>query len=134
MRIHHLGVICSDLASSVKKYEDLGFQVSKELLTDVGRNLDYIFISNGNYVFELIAKHEQSKKSDIDLLIGGSKLPGDYIYHTCYETDDLSRDIEKFKLQGYRLVKPPQSAVACEGRKIAFLIHIDFGLIEFIEI
>jgi catechol 2,3-dioxygenase-like lactoylglutathione lyase family enzyme len=133
MEIDHIGVICKDLGKSVKHYESLGFVISKDRVTDAARNLDYVFVTNHQYTFELIAKSRDSEPSDIDALLNAAWLSGDRLYHLCLLSDDLEKDIEKHRGMGYKLIKRPESAVACENRKVAFMLHHSFGLIEFLE-
>ncbi len=133
MEIDHIGVLCKDLAKSVRHYESLGFAISRERVTDTVRNLDYVFMTNGQYTFELLAKSQESEPSDIDALRKTAWLSGDRLYHTCFLSDDLERDIEKQRGMGYKLIRPPETAVACENRRVAFMLHHSFGLIEFLE-
>jgi methylmalonyl-CoA/ethylmalonyl-CoA epimerase len=133
MEIDHIGVLCRNLAKSVRHYESLGFVISKERVTDPVRNLDYVFMTNQQYTFELLAKSRESEPSDVDALLTAAWLPGDRLYHTCFLSDDLERDIERQKAMGYKLIRPPEAAVACENRRVAFMLHHSFGLIEFLE-
>ena len=133
MEIDHIGVICKDLADSVRHYESLGFVISKDRVTDPVRNLDYVFMTNHQYTFELLAKNRDSEPSHIDALLKAKWISGDKLYHVCLLSDDLEKDIEKHKGMGYKLIRPPETAVACENRRVAFMLHHSFGLIEFLE-
>jgi len=133
MEIDHIGVLCKDLAKSVRHYESLGFVVSKDRVTDTVRNLDYVFMTNHQYTFELLAKSRESEPSDVDALLNAAWLPGNKLYHVCFLSNDLEKDIEKHKGLGYKLIRPPERAVACENRRVAFMLHHSFGLIEFLE-
>jgi methylmalonyl-CoA/ethylmalonyl-CoA epimerase len=133
MEIDHIGVICRDLAKSVSHYESLGFVISKERVTDTVRNLDYVFMTNHQYTFELLAKSLDSEPSDIDALMNAAWLSGDRLYHLCFLSSDLEEDIDKHKGMGYKLIRRPEKAVACENRRVAFMLHHSFGLIEFLE-
>ena len=112
MEIDHIGVICRDLADSVRHYESLGFLISKDRVTDTARNLDYVFVTNHQYTFELIAKSRASAPSDIDALMKAPWLSGDRLYHVCFLSSDLEEDIEKKRAMGYKLIRPPEVAVA----------------------
>lgn len=133
MEIDHIGVICKDLANSVRHYESIGFVISKDRVTDTLRNLDYVFMTNRQYTFELLAKSREEEPSDIDALLIAPWLSGDRLYHVCLISNDLEKDIEKHKGMGYKLIRRPERAVACENRRVAFMLHHSHGLIEFLE-
>lgn len=133
MEIDHLGIACKDIQLAKKQYIKLGYVITKELVTDFTRNLDYIFMKNGSLAIELISKHDFQHKSDIDNILSQERMIGNKMYHVCYISTDLIADIKKFKNQGYKLIRPPSKAIACDNKTVAFLIHIDFGIIELIE-
>lgn len=133
MKIHHIGIACLNIEIAKKQYLDLGFVVSQELITDSSRNLDYIFMKNEDMQIELVAKHLLSEKSDIDTILAQVKMIGNKMYHICFLTNDMMKDIEKYIGLGYKLIKAPSKAVACNNKNIAFLIHFHFGLIELLE-
>lgn len=133
MRINHIGIACKNLAKSKILYQQLGFVVIKELVTDELRNLDYLFLKNESIVIELIGVSNKSLKSDIDTTLESSRMGCDVIYHTCYESDNLMLDIQKLKNEGFKLIKTPEKAIACNNRLIAFLFHSDIGIIELIH-
>jgi methylmalonyl-CoA/ethylmalonyl-CoA epimerase len=133
MKIHHFGVACSDIIKSKKQYEGLGFVVVKNLTTDYDRNLDYIFLTNEDVKIELIAKHKKEIKSDIDIILEQKKIIGNKIYHICYSSSNIDDDIRILEKEGYKLIKPPTKAIVVDNKKVAFLIHVDIGIIELIE-
>lgn len=133
MEIDHIGIACENINLAKKQYTDLGFVVSKELITDFSRNLDYIFMKNGSLTIELIAKHETNLKSDIDNIISQKKLIGNKMYHICYVSQNLEKDINEFIKRGYKLIKPPSIAIACDNNIVAFLFHFDHGVVELID-
>lgn len=133
MKVHHFGIACKDIIKSKKQYESLGFEVTKNLLTDYDRNLDYIFLINDEIQIELIAKHDKKIKSDIDIILEQKKVVGNKIYHICYESHNIYNDINILKKDGYKLIKPPLKAIAADNKRVAFLIHVDIGIIELIE-
>jgi methylmalonyl-CoA/ethylmalonyl-CoA epimerase len=133
MEIHHFGIACYDINKTKNQYEFLGFEVSKNLITDYDRNLDYIFLTNNDIQIELIAKHNKDLKSDIDLILEQKKIIGNKIYHICYVSYDLDLDIKNLENQGYKLIKSPSKAIAADNKKVAFLINSDIGIIELIE-
>lgn len=133
MKIHHIGIACNDIRFAEMQYKQLGYKVIKELITDYERNLDFIFLENEGNVIELISKNDLSKKSDIDNVLSQVKMIGNKMYHICYSTNELEADINRLVKLGYKLIKPPSLAVACDNKTVAFLVHINMGIVELIE-
>jgi methylmalonyl-CoA/ethylmalonyl-CoA epimerase len=133
MKIDHIGIACLDIQKAKGKYLELGYVVTKDLITDFGRNLDYIFMKMDSITIELICKHDKSKESDIDNIIAQQKIIGNKMYHICYTSSNLEEDINRYKRLGYKLIKSPSVAVACDNKIVAFLIHLEMGIIELIE-
>ena len=133
MKVHHIGIACHNINESLKTYIDLGYQIEKHLVTDSSRNLDYIFIKNESTIIELIGKSNNKNKSDIDSIIASSKMGSDSIYHICYECVNISLKIEELTSIGFKILKHPKPALACDNRMVAFLFHNQIGMIELIQ-
>lgn len=133
MKIHHIGIACKDIYNAKEHYDQLGFHVVQDFITDDERNLDYIFMENNGVLIELVSKHNTEKKSDIDSIVSQLKPIGNKMYHICFSTNNMKKGIDQYIKKGYKLIKAPARAVACNNKNVAFLIHIDFGLIELIE-
>jgi methylmalonyl-CoA/ethylmalonyl-CoA epimerase len=133
MKIHHIGIACNNIQKSLRGYENLGFIVTKQLISDYSRNLDYIFIKNDDCLLELISKTNRSQKSDIDKFLQSSKTGSDLIYHICYECNNIYEKIDQLKAKDYKLLKQPLIAPACDNRLVAFLFHTDCGIVELIQ-
>ena len=54
-------------------------------------------------------------------------------YHTCYEIPIIEETIKDLKKQRFILIQKPTPAIAFNNRRIAFLFHKNFGLIELLE-
>ncbi len=134
MIIDHIGIACKNINTAKLQYEELGYCVTQQLVYDPSRNLDYLFMANGNYTIELIGIHDATLKSDIDTILAQEKMVGNKMYHICYRTADMNSDIENFKILGYKLIKPPASAIACNNKMVAFMVNVDFGIIELLQI
>ena len=133
MKIDHIGIACKNISQAQKQYEQLGFVIIKDLITDFERNLDYIFMENEGYVIELVAVNDSQRKSDIDTILAQVKLIGYKMYHVCFLTNDMDTSIKKYLTLGYKLIKLPAPAIACDNKCVAFLIHIELGMIELLE-
>ena len=58
---------------------------------------------------------------------------GEGPYHICYETNNLDDKIAELKSKGWIVVHEPATAVAIQGRRVAFLFKNGMGLIEILE-
>jgi methylmalonyl-CoA/ethylmalonyl-CoA epimerase len=54
-------------------------------------------------------------------------------YHLCYEVDDIGEALEHVRSQGCLVVSEPVSAVAFEGRRIAWFYTPTRQLTELVE-
>jgi methylmalonyl-CoA/ethylmalonyl-CoA epimerase len=133
MKVHHIGIACHDINESLKAYINLGYQIEQDLVSDSSRNLDYIFIKNESTIIELIGKSNNKYKSDIDSIIASSKMGSDSIYHICYECGNILLKIEELTSIGFKILKHPKPALACDNRMVAFLFHNQIGMIELIQ-
>lgn len=133
MKLHHIGIACADLQLAKKQYLELNFYVQQDLVTDLERNLDYIFMQSDSLLIELVAVHDPLFRTDIDTIVSQLKPIGNKMYHICFETDDMIGMIKKYMKMGYKLIKEPSPAIACGNKIVVFLIHNSLGLIEFIE-
>ena len=58
---------------------------------------------------------------------------GNGLYHICYEVDNLEETIMKLRDKGFLLRHAPVPAVACDGKRIAWMYNRYIGLIELLE-
>ena len=87
-----------------------------------------IFLQNDHTVVELI---EPVKNSAYYKSL--AKRIGNGPYHICYEADDFASDIKRLENNGWLMIKPPEEAIAIDGRKVAFFYHEAAGMIELLE-
>lgn len=124
MKIHHLGIACSNIEEAivgftkyhtiVKQseivYDDLQNAHLCMVTTDMG--LDFEFIA-GEQVTRLVKK-------------------GISYYHVCYEVEDIITTINDFVAQGAMVVSDLKPAILFAGKRVAFL-YVSYGLIELVE-
>ena len=55
-----------------------------------------------------------------------------FLYHTCYETENIEEEIEKLKKLDSFLVSEPKEAILFHNKKVAFLMT-NIGLVELVE-
>ena len=128
INIDHIGYAVSDIDRSLKLFLKLGYEKLSDLVIDEIRDVKVVFIKHGNLKIELISPI--SEKSPIN---GYLKKNGNTLYHICYLVSDINDTIEKLKNLKFRLIEKPNSAIAFESRRISFLYHIDYGLLELVE-
>lgn len=125
MKLHHIGIATEDIASTTAYLETITEIESKsEVVFDPEQNamLCMLHVRNGN---------------DIELIQGEvvKKLikKGQYIYHLCYETDDIEAQIQALTDCGGIVVSSPKKAVLFGDRRVAFLMT-EIGLMELVEV
>jgi methylmalonyl-CoA/ethylmalonyl-CoA epimerase len=124
MKIHHIGIACSDIEEAIQEFSDYHkiirkseimfdpLQNAKLCLINTDTGLDVEFIS-GEQVSKLVKK-------------------GINYYHICYEVDNLQSTIDNYLDHGAKLISESKEAVLFEHRKVAFL-YVSYGLIELLE-
>lgn len=85
-------------------------------------------MENGSYCVELVEPWG-SESPIYGLLKKYKNCP----YHLCYCSDDLNREIQQLEKEGWMLFQPPEAAPAINGKKVAFLINVEIGMIELVE-
>jgi methylmalonyl-CoA/ethylmalonyl-CoA epimerase len=132
MKIHHIGYLVDDIARAEKGFVKLGYTRKGDVTEDTARGVYILFLSNDNYVVELIQPVDENSP-----MYGLRKKHRNSPYHICYAADDLQSKINELiqdKEDGYVLVQPPQPAPAIQGRPdVAFLLNRDVGMIELVE-
>lgn len=143
MRMHHVGYYVKDIDKSRKKYEQLGFSVSKrvgnqEVQSDYGRNIKILFMENrvDSVMIELVELLDESKKSPLDFIRKGNA--GNYSdtipYHICYEVEDIDRAVEELRKQHFVVINPKEETTDVLFHKnVTFLFNKAAGIIELIE-
>lgn len=124
MKVHHYGVATSDINESINYMEKI-FTIQKKsaIVYDKNQNayLCMLEIEDGTRI-ELVAG------SVVERLVKRRN----YLYHICYEIENMEQKIEEFIAMGAILIRTPQAAVLLENRRVAFL-STEIGMIELLE-
>ena len=128
MKIHHIGYLTKNLSKTQQQMQELGFAVEQESSYDAGRAVNIAFLVSGNYRIELI--EPASKESPLYPLLKRYKNTP---YHICYEVSNLSDAVAEYEQKGYSVIQQPQEAPCIGQHKVAFLMHINVGMIELLE-
>lgn len=124
MKIHHMGIACSNIEEAladfgryhpiVKRSEVVYDELQKAELcmvyTDTGLDVEFIA---GEQVARLVKK-------------------GISYYHLCYEVDDLDAALSESVGKGAMIISEPKPAILFGGRRVAF-VYLPYGLVEFVE-
>ena len=68
-----------------------------------------------------------------DSPVSRSLRAGQRLQHLCFEVDELETAMERGRAAGFHTVAPPVPAVAFGGRRIAWVFHGVYGLVELLE-
>lgn len=107
---------------------ELGFCEESPAVFDPLRRANISFWRNGGYRVELVGP--EGKDSPLYPLLRKYKNTP---YHLCYETAQLQSEIRRLEDLGYRLIREPEEAPCIGGRKAAFLMDPDIGIVELLE-
>lgn len=58
---------------------------------------------------------------------------GQKLLHLCFEVDNLEDAIAAGRAGGFQMIRPPVPATAFEGRRIAWVLSTQLGLVELLE-
>ena len=134
MKIHHTGYFVTNMATAIKTFEKLGYQLASSCVHDEERKISVQFLSHssmkpGEGVFlELVEPDEECT-----LFSKSVKKLGAHPYHICYECSNFYDTLTALQADGFLLVQPPKIAPAIDGRNVAFLYSDAIGLIELLE-
>ncbi len=124
MKFHHIGIATNNIERTKEKLQKF-FNVKEISNTIYDKNQDAylcmitlddnikIELINGKVVENILKKRQ-------------------YLYHTCYETDDLENEMKKLIDDGAFLVSDAKEAILFDNQKVAFLMW-DLGLIELLQ-
>lgn len=128
LKIHHIGYLVKKIDTSIKAFKHLGFSVVQDTMYDASREINICFMEKDGYVIELV-----SPTSAESIVAGLLKKYKNCPYHICYESHNLTSDLNALSAQGYVIIDTPAPAPAIGGRKVVFLIHAALGMIELLE-
>ncbi len=128
IRVHHYGLATDNLERSMETLRSLGYHVG-EITLDPVQKVRVAFASRPQEaMIELICDVDANGPTHRMISKTGNGL-----YHICYEADNLDEIMMKLRDKGFLLMHAPVSAVACDGKKIAWMYNRYMGLIELLE-
>jgi methylmalonyl-CoA/ethylmalonyl-CoA epimerase len=128
---HHIGFVVASIQASVQGFLDaLHAEWDGTIFHDPNQVVRVTFLrgkDRANPVLELVEPAGE-KSPVIPFLKRGGGL-----HHLCYEIENLEDQLALSRAQGGLVVRPPLPAVACEGRRIAWVYTRNKLLLEFLE-
>jgi len=128
MKLHHIGIVVKDIKEGINTYKDVfGFSQESEIVHDKIQKVKVVFFSTNtsDVQIELISPAAEDSPVSNFLKKGGG------LYHLCYESEDLEKDMEKFRKNGAKVLSKPVEAEAFK-KKIVFL-YFKRDIIELVE-
>ncbi|MDR2162839.1 MAG: VOC family protein [Clostridiales Family XIII bacterium] len=145
MKIHHIGFLVKNIPKAVTEHKALGYAEVGAPCYDEGRDVDIVFMRNGDHLIELVAS--RGENSVVRALL---KKNGAGPYHICYEVEDIPSAEAALNRVGYISLNTPPlhllpnienavgrrgpvSAPALGGRGVLFLMGRNAGMIELVQ-
>lgn len=125
MKLHHLGIACSDIQETLRQVQSI-FRVTgcSEITHDRKQNADLCMV----YIEDSLP---------LELITGpvvqNLVRKGIMLYHTCWEVGDIEATLVRMCDVGWRVISEPKQAILFDSRRVAFLIT-PVGLVELLEI
>jgi len=124
LKFHHIGIACENIENTLKFIDNTFNIVNKTkiiqldnhgvkvclLTNDDGTNMELV----SGVTVERFVKKKQ------------------FLYHNCWEVENINRSINKFVENGAMLISEPKSSELFNNRDVAFLLT-DIGIIELLE-
>lgn len=129
MKVDHIGYAVKNIDLSLQSFQELGFSF-EPVVEDLDRNISISFGWLGDYRIELVSPLDTTLPSPVDNIL---KKSGNTPYHICYASNSFDADIQDLQKKRFLLTIPPAPACAFGGKRVAFLYHIQIGLLEIVE-
>ncbi|HPN36288.1 MAG TPA: VOC family protein [bacterium] len=127
-RVHHYGLATADLERSMETMRTLGYHVGT-ITYDAIQKVRVAFVSRDQEaMIELVCDADENGPTKRFV-----SQVGNGFYHICYEVDSIEEATKKLREEGFLLRHAPVPAVACGGKKIAWMYNRYIGLIELVE-
>ena len=117
-RFHHVGLAVPDAAAGMPGIE---------MTADPIQRVRVAFVGAPGCVIELI------EPLGPDSPVSNSIGKGIKLVHLCFEVDDIAASLHEAATSGFKIIQPPVSAVAFDGRDIAWVWHPFWGVFELLE-
>ena len=130
VQIDHIGLVVANLETSISYYQEyFGYLWDGQIYVDPLQmvRIAFIKLDDSNLRIEL------TQPTCADSPLTGPLKRGTRILHICYRVTNIEQVLRRFIELGSRLVSEPKSAVAFDGRRVAFLFTRDREIVELVE-
>jgi methylmalonyl-CoA/ethylmalonyl-CoA epimerase len=130
LTLHHVGVLVEDISKAASFYLDsLGYESKSGVVHDPVQSayVQFFKLPHDNVYLELVSPDRPDSKLSNALQKGGG------LNHLCYSTGDIEAACIELRAAGLFLISRPVSAVAFNGRRIAWLRGSDRIRVELVE-
>ena len=130
MRLHHVGIVVKEISEATEVYcRRFGYRWKTEVIHDPkqGAYVQFLGLTGDRVFLELV-----SPDGPASYLWGAVNKSGG-VHHVCYAVVDIDASCADLRRKGMSLVRAPETAVAFQGRRIAWLMGRDRALIELVE-
>ena len=124
MKFHHIGIATNDINKSIEKLNKY-FDIQSISKTVYDENQDA-------YLSMLTMKDGIKIELITGKVVENILRKRQYLYHTCYEVENIEETIKELENDGAVLVREPRKAILFNNKEVAFLMW-DLGLIELIN-
>lgn len=124
LRFHHIGIATKDIEETktyLNKFFDVKDTTSTVYDEKQSASLCMVTLADGTNI-ELISGEQ------VKVMISKRR----YLYHTCYETDNIEVAIKEFENAGDMIISEPKEAILFGYKKVAFVMT-PLGMIELVE-
>jgi methylmalonyl-CoA/ethylmalonyl-CoA epimerase len=125
--INHVGYLVEDIEISLILFKNMGFTEVSKIINDESLGVKIIFVKVNECIVELVEPLPQNLK-----LIRYLSKHGHGPYHLSFEVYDIESELKRYIKMGFKIVVNPSDSVFFSNKKIAFLYHPKFGLVEII--
>lgn len=131
VRLHHIGFVLASIKEKAQSIAtSLGASWDGNIILDPLQRARVSFLQGGHThdaLIELVEPHGPESPVSRFLNHGGG------LHHLCYEVADLDQHLAFCRSLKAVLIQQPVSAVAFQGRRIAWVFTKDKMLLEFLE-
>jgi methylmalonyl-CoA/ethylmalonyl-CoA epimerase len=132
LSFHHIGLAVSQVKPAIAFLSELGYEVGP-IVSDPLQGVQLIMCLHATAPAVEIISPSPDHKGPVNELT--KKNPSGIVYHTCYETTDLTASLDHAKSLGLSVycISEPKPAVLFGGRKVSFYRIGGMGLVEILE-
>lgn len=124
IKFHHIGIATENIENTIKYLKNImNIKGISETVYDRNQdaNLCMLTLEDGT-------KLELVSGKIVEKIVKKRQ----FLYHTCYETENIIEEIRKLEKLGGFIVSKPKEAILFNEKKVAFLMT-DLGLMELVE-